>query len=277
MTTEGPGGVLDHEAFAAARDSFLEALWEDYIITDQGRRLAAYISLGGEIDVRTREEIAKCLRGLNTTAHGNKDVARDVEFYTRVNWEMAASLLAMALNPTARGCAKPIKKQAFKLLGPEFGLSVRGAEVKYARGKDAFNDIFQTVDETAVDGNADAGSSAPSRSLHDLLTQYEVGKDPALLAEYVEHGGDISDVIMATVLRELRGEEAENRPHGNSNRYGDLQYHRDGILRRPSSLSMEDFDAKIASETRMSEERAKKKRLRGSRIKTGGLGTVDPD
>ena len=33
---------MDHEAFAAARDSFLEALWEDYIITDQGRRLAAW-------------------------------------------------------------------------------------------------------------------------------------------------------------------------------------------------------------------------------------------
>jgi hypothetical protein len=265
VTSREPRGAMDDVEFGAARDAYLDALWEDYIITGEGRRLAAYISSGGDMDARTRQEIGRCLRGLNITAHGNKDVAQDVEFYTRVNWEVSASRYAMALNPAVPGGRIATQQQAYKLLGPGFGASPRGAKQVYARGRNAFNEIFNSVDETVTDSSADAGSPAPSRCLPDLLTEYEVGRDPMVLAEYVEHGGEISDALKTMIIRELRGQEDDNRPHGQSYPYGDLEFYLIVEQRRKIVGTLVAALVSVGSEYRLERTGAKDKYKRGKR------------
>jgi len=256
---------MDDVEAAVALDNYLDALWEDYIVTGEGQRLAAYISSGGDIDARARQEIARCLRGLIATAHGNKDVARDVEFYTHVKLEVSASRLATALNSAAPGGKRPTQKQAFELLGPAFGVSVRGAKAMYARGHEAFNDTFNTAD-TVADCSADAKTTQPSRSLHELLTEYEVGKDPAILAEYVEHGGDINKAMKATIIRELRGEEGKSRPHGSSDPYHDLQFSFEVAKHQADGASLDAAISESAAAFGLTESGARERYRRGRRI-----------
>jgi hypothetical protein len=270
MTTWKPGKAMGEDEFAAALASYLDALLENYMISGKGRELAAYISSGGEIDAWTRPAIVRCLRGSKTTVRRKKtaakdktDIVRDIDFYNRVKMDVAASLLAMAFNPTAIGGAKPTQKQAYKLIGPGFNVGVRGAKAMYARGRKAFNEIYISIDKTATDGSANAGSSTPSRSLHNLLTEYEVGKDPAILAEYVEHGGEISDAVKAIIIRELRGEEDDNRPDGHSDPYDDLEFYLNVERRREQGDKLVTALVSVGHEYGLERTGAKDKYKRG--------------
>lgn len=110
----------------------------------------------------------------------------------------------------------------------------------------------------------DTRRATPQEIAEQLWEPYIVGKDPAILAAYLELGGEINDEVRRAIVCALRGED--KRPHGSSNPWDDLSFYINVDWGRIGGGSLENTLADLAPDFNLSERGAKEKYQRGRRV-----------